>query len=780
MVALLLTAVCVAGLVVHFPHADARVDLLADTSSPAYRQQAAFARAFGGDPVVVVIAARPGKELLTPDHMVAFASLEGGLARKRGVSHVYGPGTLVNTLAAALTNRGLDICSKAGTSAETAAIAAAAAAGKTPPDQQTAGQAAFDAAVRDCVQKLAGQFPSIGLPAVNNPAFYGVVLLEPDGTHVRPFWTWALPQRQQALVTVRMKPDATSADVLDVVNAVETASAKPQFSDAVIHVAGSPTLTAELGVETLKSLIVLLVLTLIAMVVVTFVVLLRVGYRLMAIPLAVLAAVWTAGLAAWAQLPLTPATLAVLPVVLGLGTDYALQAANRLAEETGTPAERARAMAAGILPATLLAALATAGGVLVFAISPVPLVRQFAFVLAMGVACCWLASVLVGVPVTALLLRHGWAVRTRPAEEDGTHPPSWGFIHRIASAPPVAVLGLGVLGLAGWAGLPFVKIETDVQRLMPAGSPAVAQAQEVVRTLHLGGELDLVITGRDTSSPESVAWLEAASAQAVSGSNGRLVQLNGLTTLLKQFNSGTLPDATVTARVLQNMPPYFQTAVISGDHRIARSVLGQTSLTSVEEDRAIIAGLDALPPAPAGYQVYPAGLAVLASGALAQLQSEQVLLNALAIVIVLMILLAAYRRPKPALLAVLPAVVAAGWATGILFVTGYRTSPIAILMAGVVVAFATEFSVLWMSRYRHEAASGWLTPMQASEIASRRIGPAIVASALALVLGFLILAVSDVPIVRDFGLLSGADLALASLSVLVILPPLARAWIPKG
>ena len=40
-------------------------------------------------------------------------------------------------------------------------------------------------------------------------------------------------------------------------------------------------------------------------------------------------------------------------------------------------------------------------------------------------------------------------------------------------------------------------------------------------------------------------------------------------------------------------------------------------------------------------------------------------------------------------------------------------------------------------------------------------------------LGFLLLAISPVPMVREFGLWSGADLAFATLAVLVLLPPLA-------
>jgi uncharacterized protein len=117
--------------------------------------------------------------------------------------------------------------------------------------------------------------------------------------------------------------------------------------------------------------------------------------------------------------------------------------------------------------------------------------------------------------------------------------------------------------------------------------------------------------------------------------------------------------------------------------------------------------------------------------------------------------------------------VAAGWATGLLVLLHVDSSPITVLLAGVVVAFATEFSVLWLTRYSVARKSG-AAASEASSEASLRVGPAIVASGLALVLGFAVLAVSPVPMVRDFGLWSAADLALATLAVLVLLPPVAR------
>src|SRR5438552_17479775 len=109
--------------------ADARIDLLVDPHSPSFIDQARVARLFGAAPGVVLAEPRGGGQLLTPDHMVGLARLEGELARQPGVRRVYGPGTLINTLATEVTRVALDVCGTEGKQAETAARQRAAAAG---------------------------------------------------------------------------------------------------------------------------------------------------------------------------------------------------------------------------------------------------------------------------------------------------------------------------------------------------------------------------------------------------------------------------------------------------------------------------------------------------------------------------------------------------------------------------------------------------------------------------------------------------------------------------
>lgn len=746
---------------------DANVDLLVDPSSAQYKDEQLYASTFGSDPIVVEVEAAPGQQLLTPQHMVGLAGMEGKLAGIHGVKRVYGPGTLVNTFATEVTKRALDICGRQGQAAEQKAINDARAAGKSPQDQQNAGQAAFDAAVKACAGSLAAQYPSLGLPAVDNPAFYGEVLLEPGGRQVRPFWVWALPDTSHALIQVRMDPSASPADVRTVVDRIDSQSHRAELAGTRTHVTGAPALAVSLADSVQHSLLILLPLTLLAMLLVSLLAI-RVPLRLLAVPLAALAGLWTAGIAAWVRLPLTPATLAVLPVVLGLTTDYVIQAVNRLAEETGDAETRLLRVAGVILPATGVAALATAAAVLAFAASPIPLVRQFALFMALGVACSFAVSVLAGLPLVYVIAsrRPTWAA-TSPARV-------WPVVERAGRSSLGLALALAVLGLAGWAAMPFVKVETDISQLMPAGSQALAEADHVRHAVGLVGELDLVLKGDDVTSPAAVAWLQKATDQATGGD---LRPLTGLSTFLTAFNNGAPPDAQQTETILARIPSYFTGAVVSSNKKLARSVFGVPRLTSVADDQALIARLTgAAGSPPEGYKAYPAGLAVIAAQALQSLEHEQLLLNLGALAVVLIILLVAYRQPLTALLAVLPTAVAAGWATGLLALLRFESSPINVLLAGVVVAFATEFSVLWLARYREEMR--WeADPMAASAVASQRVGPAIVASALALAAGFGVLVVSPVPMVRDFGLACGLDIVLATAAVLTLLPPMARAWL---
>src|SRR5205807_8930668 len=155
--------------------------------------------------------------------------------------------------------------------------------------------------------------PSLGVPALNNPGLYRELLLEPDGG-VRPFWKPVLPDPDHALITVRMDRGASLADVQAVVDRVQHATAGPasrvvptstgqqvaapttagELAGVRFTVTGTPAVAAELADAVRRSLLYLLPLTVLAMLLISALVL-RVRYRLLAVPLALLAGLWSGG-----------------------------------------------------------------------------------------------------------------------------------------------------------------------------------------------------------------------------------------------------------------------------------------------------------------------------------------------------------------------------------------------------------------------------------------------------------------------------------------------------
>ena len=88
-----------------------------------------------------------------------------------------------------------------------------------------------------------------------------------------------------------------------------------------------------------------------------------------------------------------------------------------------------------------------------------------------------------------------------------------------------------------------------------------------------------------------------------------------------------------------------------------------------------------------------------------------------------------------------------------------------------MIAVSVEFSVLIMARYYEERGRG-LSPREAVDTASTRIGRAITASGLTTIGGFGVLAFSGFPLLSSFGIVTSLNVAIALLATLVILPEL--------
>jgi predicted RND superfamily exporter protein len=189
-----------------------------------------------------------------------------------------------------------------------------------------------------------------------------------------------------------------------------------------------------------------------------------------------------------------------------------------------------------------------------------------------------------------------------------------------------------------------------------------------------------------------------------------------------------------------------------------------------EQKRVIDAMRAALDP-PVGVRAELVGLPVLAADANARIASPWGRLATLVagLLAVGLVLAAGLRSLRRALVPLVPIVLATGWSALVLFATRVPLNPMSVTLGALVVAIATEFSVLLAERYRQERSAG-RDPSAALERTYRSTGAAVLASGATAIAGFGVLALSDIRMLRDFGLVTVVDLTVALVGVLVALP----------
>ena len=253
----------------------------------------------------------------------------------------------------------------------------------------------------------------------------------------------------------------------------------------------------------------------------------RARMRLLPLALALAAAAMTFGALSLAGGDLTMASIAALPVLIGLAVDYAIQFQARY-NEAGSRAASGRgdeepAVAAAVAggPTILTAGLATAAGFLVLLLSPVPMVRGFGallvvgIVLALGCALCAGFAALArfrrsrrrtsGAALAALRAR----IRASHAAGEWLADRSWrtlGF--SLSQAEARARIGLAV-AVVGLALDTQSEVVSDVRELVPQDLQAFKDVNALQEETGVSGEIDVTVRADDITDPKVIAWMTA-------------------------------------------------------------------------------------------------------------------------------------------------------------------------------------------------------------------------------------------------------------------------------
>ncbi|HEX3241150.1 MAG TPA: MMPL family transporter [Solirubrobacterales bacterium] len=775
---------------------DAGVGTLVDSDTETFEATEDVKQAFGEEPVVV-LARGDLPELILTDNIFRLLRLEGCLAGKapKGGKALPGPCTELAEMEPVEFVAGpATFLNEAVVQIETQLRSLAA---RVPP-----------ARFQEFLLAVATKYGITSVPTLDNEQFVATVVFDLARARGTPKarLAYLFPNSRTAQIVVRLKPGLSDSErhrALELIKAAvtettprkacaENGKAAPCFElqKGSYVVSGAPVVVDGLA-RALKDALLLLFGVAIVVMAATLLLVFRSRLRLLPLAIALGAAALTFGLLGLVGGTLTMASIAVLPILIGLAVDYAIQFQARYDEAIGrgsAGADAARQAAARGGPTIAIACLATSAGFLALLLSPTPMVRSFALLLIAGVAIAFTLALTAG--SAALSLRRGEFVN-----QGLTKPPRRARVGEalleFAIERRVAILGVGLaLAVVGWGVGTQIEIVSDVRTLAPQNIEAIEELNELQDATGVSGELDVSIESDDLADPATIEWMAAFKrrvlrANGFDGENPSCLQADicpgpALSDFL--VREGETPTRRGIEATLAALSPYAlrQVAPLQADGQLgdealisfgirAQSLQDQQAL--VDRVRAEIGEPGTPGGPPAGVEVRLAGLPVIAAESASDLSSSRYWLTLAGLLAVALVLLVAYRSPRRALVPLAPTVLATGWASLLLWATGIPLNPMSAALGALTIAIATEFGVILNGRFHEEGGgSGPVAP--ALRRAYARTGTAVLASGATAIAGFAVLIASDIRLLRDFGFVTVIDLAAALLGVMVVLPAL--------
>jgi hydrophobe/amphiphile efflux-3 (HAE3) family protein len=773
---------------------DAGVGTLVDSDDPTYQATEHVRAVFGEEPVVVLVNGELPQLLLTKN-IFKLLRLEGCLSGKVPKGATPLPGACSE-----LAESGaVEFVSGPATFLNEAVV-------QIDAQLQRLSKEVAPAELQEFLLAVATKYGITSLPAIDNEQFVATVVFDLARARGTPKarLAYLFPNAHTAQIVVRLKPDLSDSERHRAIGLIEGLVAettprkgcaeagkpKPCFvlDKGSYVVSGAPVVVDGLA-RALKDA--LLLLFGVALVVMAVVLLLVFRSRLRLLPLAVAVAATAIAFALFglANGSLTMASIAALPILIGLAVDYAIQFQARFDEATATGAsgvEAARLAALAGGPTIAAACLATMAGFLALQLSPTPMVRGFGWLLIVGVAIAFALALTAGLAALALGRDRAGAFVSH-SERKAPKPVAW--LLDVALEQPLAVLGVGLaLAILGWGLGTRVGIVSDIRDLAPQSLSAVHSLDQLQEATGVSGELDVSIEAPDLADPATVEWM-AGFKRRVLRENGFVGEDPSCLTAevcpgpaLSDFltrGEGKLTKSGIEA-TLAALSPYAlrQVAPLDAAGRVGHSALISFGIRAqslsdqqrlVDRVRAAIGEPGQQGGPPPGVEVHLAGLAVIAAESASELSSSRYWLALGGLVAVAIALLLVYRSPRRALIPLVPTVLATGWASLLLWLTGIPLNPMSAALGALTIAIGTEFGVILSGRFHQERAASHSLE-EALRRAYARTGAAVLASGLTAIAGFAVLIASDIQMLRDFGVVTVIDLAAALLGVLVILP----------
>ncbi|MGX1195902.1 efflux RND transporter permease subunit [Metabacillus sp. SLBN-84] len=765
--------VLLATVLVGFGASKIKVDLGQETmishDDPIYKATEEYQDKFGSDTLFILLSEKEGS-LLNDSTIKKISGLQQEL---KGIEEIQTTFSYVNLL-----ENSVEEATTMKVTAEenlkdavSKAMKEAAEKGASPLEQQETAkrvQAQYFSAMKEKYGTQFEELQKMGEPGLDNPAFVQGVIYNQDGK-LRDELTKLMPQNgEHAMIIMKIKGGIPYSEFPALVKKVENNVSDASLEGIESKVSGTPKIYGAIYNSMVSDMSLMLGLSVVLMAIILFVIF-PVKWRLLSLPVVLISLVWTVGIMGYLGVPMSMVTMAILPILIGLGTDFAIQFHNRYDEELKEGKTVQQAITQSIRkmgPSVGIAVFSMTLGFITLLISKVPMIQHFGIMLSVGV--------IVSYSLSLVLMFAIFKLRDKESVAYSSAAPSKieYFMKKLANRVvkrPVILIVFGLsLAVAGFSMDHSLKIETNLENLMPQDAPELKELNSIREVVGATNELTFMVKADDVTKTEVIQWMNRFQQSQLS-SHPELEEGTSIVDAVKQGNAGEVPsEQEKIDMALERIPSELKGNIVSDDGKAA-SLSFSIGDIGMKEQKVLLDEMTENIDTPEGITIVPAGSQIINIESVGSMTENRHFSTFIGVAAIIAGLLAVYRSIKMSLYPVIPILLVIGWSSGIMYLLNVEINPLTAVLGSLVLGIGSEFTILVMERYHEERKAG-LERDDALIRAISKTGRAITASGLTVAAGFSTLIFSDFVMLRSFGITTVIDTLLCLISALIILP----------
>ncbi len=593
-----------------------------------------------------------------------------------------------------------------------------------------------------------------------------------DENHIiRSVFSDVVIDDKNSLMVVKLQGNLADEAKDQVAKHLTTALDKEGFQTISYIISGKPVLDSSLRTE-MKSNMMMMVGFAVLIMLIVLALVFKVRWRMLSLGAILVSVIATLGFMGILSVPITMVSMAVFPILIGLGIDYSIQFHNRYEEERSVKKTMNQ-----IGKAVAIAVFATVLGFISLYASPVPMIQDFGKMLTIGVIISFIGGVFLLMPILHLreknIKENKHIISSEKKiilqEETLLEKILKISIKGIIKASIVILIIVTSLSFMGFLADKNVGVETDIETFMPQNMEALQDIHTIRDKLGSTDQIAIYLKDDNILTAENISWIQTKSKNIEEKYPDIVVGVKSIDTLVNNLSSVENLNHVEYMDTIETLPKQ-QVNMFVNEGKTESVILLNIKHLSTEKLQDFIKQLknDA---SDSTMEVLITGKSVLDVEMVNGLTSGRIKMTIIGLALVFGALLLIYRNFFKAIIPILPVVLIIGMSSGLMYLLDIRFTPITATLGALVLGMGTEMTVMLLERYLEERKSG-KDKLESMSITVVMIGKAIVASGLTTVGGFSVLMASQFIILRDFGLMTVINITLALLSTFIVLPPI--------